>query len=45
MRSYAMQGAMPVLIAAHLLKLAVTRQVSALIPALRIPPSVMPNNE
>ena len=40
MRSYAMRGAVPVLFAAHLLILAVTRQVSALNPALRIPPNV-----
>jgi len=35
-----MRGAVPVLFAAHLLTLAVTRQVSALNPALRIPPNV-----
>jgi len=35
-----MRGAVPVLFAAHLIKLAVTRQVSALNPALRIPLSV-----
>jgi len=38
MRSYAMRGAVPVLFTAHLLTIAVTRQVSALNPALRIPP-------
>jgi len=36
-----MRGAMPVLFTAHLLILAVTRQVSALNPALRIPLKVM----
>jgi hypothetical protein len=41
MRSYAMRGAVPVLFAAHLLILAVTRQVSALNPALRIPSNVV----
>jgi len=35
-----MRGAMPVLFTAHLLILAVTRQVSALNPALRIPLNV-----
>ncbi len=38
MRSYAMRGAVPVLLTAHLIKLSVTRQVSTLNPALRIPP-------
>jgi len=33
-----MRGAVPVFITAHLLTIAVTRQVSALNPALRIPP-------
>ncbi|GEM_PF-3985608 len=44
MRSYAMRGAVPVLFTAHLLKLAVTRQVSAQNPALRIPPNVSNNS-
>jgi hypothetical protein len=35
-----MQSAVPVLFAVHLIKLAVTRQVIALNPALRIPPNV-----
>jgi hypothetical protein len=35
-----MRGAVPVLFTAHLIKHAVTRQVSALNPALRIPPTV-----
>ena len=38
MRSYAMRVAVPVLATSHLLTFAVTRQVSALNPALRIPP-------
>lgn len=33
-----MRGAVPVLISAHLITIVVTRQVSALNPALRIPP-------
>jgi hypothetical protein len=41
MRSYAMRGAVPVLFTSHLFKLTVTRHVSALNPALRIPPNVM----
>ena len=40
MRSYAMRGAVPVSFAAHLINITVTRQVSALNPALRIPPTV-----
>ena len=40
MRSYAMRGAVPVLLSVHLITIAVTRQVSALNPALRIPPNV-----
>jgi hypothetical protein len=43
MRLYAMRGAVPVSFAAHLLINAVTRQVSALNPALRIPPTVIRN--
>jgi len=35
-----MRGAVPVFISAHLLTIAVTRQVSDLNPALRIPPAV-----
>jgi hypothetical protein len=35
-----MRGAVPVFISAQLLTIAVTRQVSALNPALRIPPNV-----
>ncbi len=42
-RSYAMRGAVPVVITAHLLTIAATRQVSALNPALRIPLNVMPH--
>lgn len=38
-----MRGVVPVLFAAHLLTFAVTRQVSALNPALRIPPNVVAN--
>ena len=38
-----MRGVVPVLFAAHLLTFAVTRQVSALNPALRIPPNVVCN--
>lgn len=37
MRSYAMRGAVPVLLSAHLINITVTRQVSALNPALRMP--------
>ena len=40
-----MRGAVPVLFTAHLLKLTVTRQVRALNPALRIPPTVSPNDK
>lgn len=43
MRSYAMRGAVPVIARSHLLTFAVTRQVSALNPALRIPPNVVAN--
>ena len=39
-RSYAMRGAVPVLFSAHLVTNALTRQVSASNPALRIPPTV-----
>ena len=35
-----MRGAVPVLFTSHLFKLTVTRHVSALNPALRIPPNV-----
>jgi hypothetical protein len=35
-----MRGAVPVLFAAQLINITVTRQVSALNPALRIPPNV-----
>ena len=35
-----MRGAVPVLLSVHLITIAVTRQVSALNPALRIPPNV-----
>ncbi|MBN2612766.1 MAG: hypothetical protein JXB00_14515 [Bacteroidales bacterium] len=41
MRSYAMRVVVPVLSATHLINLVVTRQVSALNPALRIPPTVL----
>jgi len=40
MRSYAMRAAVPVLLAAQLINSVVTRQVSAMNPALRIPPNV-----
>jgi hypothetical protein len=40
MRSYAMRGAVPVSFAAHLINTTVTRKVSALNPALRIPLTV-----
>jgi hypothetical protein len=43
MRSYAMRGAVPVLFTAHLINNTVTRQVSALNPALRIPHTVSGN--
>ena len=39
-RSYAMRGAVPVLFSDHLVTNALTRQVSASNPALRIPPTV-----
>lgn len=42
-RSYAMRGAVPVLFSAHLITNALTRQVSASNPALRIPPTVSTN--
>lgn len=41
MRSYAMRGAVPVLVTSHLLTYATTGQVSASNPALRIPLNVM----
>ena len=40
-----MRGAVPVLFAAHLIKLAITRQVSASNPALRIPSTVRCNRD
>ena len=43
MRSYAMRGAVPVPFTAHLTSTTVTRQVSALNPALHIPASVVAN--